>query len=84
MISVGFTQSVTPVVAKESTPTAKSEAPTLKWGSGKSSLLEKADVKTSMAIPQAATVEATHATSPKTQDDPDSIIVCVFIPVSLY
>ena len=72
---------------KESATTEKSEAPTLKWGSGKSSLLEKADLKSSMAIPQSASAETTqtateaaHAAIPKTQDDPDSIVVCVFVP----
>lgn len=75
-----FTQSVPSADGKETSATAKSEASTLKWGNGKSSLLEKADLKTSMAIPQTAAVETTHTTAPKTQDDPENIVVCVCAP----
>lgn len=89
LIPLVLTQSETTKDGKESTTTLKSEAPTLKWGNGKSSLLEKTDMKSSMAIPQSASVETTspavetaHATASKTQDDPNSIVVCVF--VSLY
>ena len=80
LILMVFTQSVPSADGKETSATAKSEAPTLKWGNGKSSLLEKADLKTSMAIPQTATVETTHTTAPKTQDDPENIVVCVCAP----